>query len=197
MPNMTASTNPLPGLRVLVIGTSGSGKSTFAEKLAREAGITHLELDQMNWRPGWYDRSTEEPEAFLADVAAATSATDWVLAGNYAMTRPTVLPRLTHVVWLDLPLWRVMTQVIRRSFQRASSGADVFPGCRENWPRLLEAEHPIRWALATHHARRPRYVALSEQIKAQGGIVLRCSNRRETEKALQSLASLAPSRSAA
>lgn len=197
MPNMTAPTNPLPGLRVLVIGTSGSGKSTFAEKLAREAGIAHLELDQMNWRPGWYDRSIEEPEAFLADVAAATSASNWVLAGNYAMTRPTVLPRLTHMVWLDLPLWQVMTQVIRRSLQRASSGADVFPGCREDWPRLLEAEHPIRWALATHHARRPRYVALSEQIKEQGGLVLRCGNHRETEKALQSLVALARSRSAA
>ncbi|MFN8732438.1 MAG: AAA family ATPase [Hyphomonadaceae bacterium] len=79
---MTTPTYPLPGLRVLVIGTSGSGKSTFAERLAREAGIAHLELDQMNWRPGWYDRSTEEPEAFLADVAAATSASEWVLAGN-------------------------------------------------------------------------------------------------------------------
>lgn len=187
----------LPGLRVLVVGTSGSGKSTFAEKLAREAKITHLELDQMNWRPGWYDRSTEEPEAFLADVAEATAASDWVLAGNYAMTRPTVLPRLTHVVWLDLSLWQVMTQVIHRSFQRASSGADVFPGCREDWSRWLEAEHPIRWALATHHARRPRYVALSAQIEERGGVVLRCRNRREAGAALQSLVALARSRTTA
>jgi adenylate kinase family enzyme len=87
-----------PGLRVLVIGTSGSGKSTFAEKLAGEAGIAHLELDLINWRPGWYNRSAEEPEAFLADVDQATSQRDWVLAGNYSVTRPVVLPRVTHLV---------------------------------------------------------------------------------------------------
>lgn len=194
---MPAPTSTRTGPRVLVIGTSGSGKSTFAERLAKAAGIAHLELDQMNWRPGWYDRSNEEPEAFLADVQAATSQDAWVLAGNYAVTRPIVLPRITHVVWLDLPLWLVMTQVIRRSVQRASSHADVLPGCREDWPRLLEAEHPIRWAWATHQARRPRYVEIGRQIRAQGGEVLRCTTRYEIDQAHQSLVALASSRSAA
>ncbi|MFM1977413.1 MAG: hypothetical protein RL145_2259 [Pseudomonadota bacterium] len=194
---MTSPTKPLDGIRVLVIGTSGSGKSTFAEKLAREAGIAHLELDQMNWRPGWYDRSNEEPEAFLADVKAATSQAAWALAGNYAITRPIVMPRITHLVWLDLPLWLVMAQVIRRSLQRASSNADVFPGCRENWPRLLEAEHPIRWALSTHRSRRPRYLAISQQIQAQGAQVFCCTTRHDMDQAHQSLVALARSRSAA
>ena len=58
---MTEFNTTQPGLRVLVIGTSGSGKSTFAEKLAGEAGIAHLALDVINWRPGWYNRSAEEP----------------------------------------------------------------------------------------------------------------------------------------
>ena len=196
-PNMPAPTSTRFGPRVLVIGTSGSGKSTFAEKLAKEAGIAHLELDQMNWRPGWYDRSNEEPEAFLADVRAATSQDAWVLAGNYAITRPIVMPQITHLVWLDMPLWLVMAQVIRRSVQRASSKADVFPGCREDWPRLLEAEHPIRWAWATHQARRPRYVEISRLIQAQGGEVLRCATRYEIDQARQFLVTLARSRSAA
>lgn len=187
----------LSGPRVLVIGTSGSGKSTFAESLAKAAGIAHHELDMMNWRPGWYDRSNEEPDAFLADVEAATSQAAWVMAGNYAITRPIVLPRITHLVWIDLPLWLVMAQVIIRSFQRARSNADVFPGCRENWPKLLEADHPIRWALATHQARRPRYRDLSQQIINQGGTVHHCTTRHDCEQARQSLVALARARSTA
>lgn len=194
---MSKSTPPLAGLRVLVIGTSGSGKSTFAEKLAGEAGIAHLELDLINWRPGWYDRSNEETEAFLADVDQATSQRDWVLAGNYSVTRPIVLPRVTHLVWLDLPLWLVMAQVIPRSIGRASMDRDVFPGCREDWPRLIQADHPIRWALSTHHARKPKYVAVAEKIKAQGGQILRCTTRHDIDQARQFLVTLARSRSAA
>jgi adenylate kinase family enzyme len=195
--SMTEFNTTQPGLRVLVIGTSGSGKSTFAEKLAGEAGIAHLELDVINWRPGWYDRSREETEAFLADVDQATSQRDWVLAGNYSVTRPVVLPRVTHLVWMDLPLWLVMAQVIPRSIGRASTDRDVFPGCREDWPRLIQADHPIRWALSTHHARKPKYVAVAEKIQAQGGQVLRCTNRYEIDQARQSLVALTRVRSAA
>lgn len=187
-----------PGLRVLVIGTSGSGKSTFAEKLAGEAGIAHLELDLINWRPGWYNRSVEEPEAFLADVDQATSQRDWVLAGNYSVTHPINLPRVTHLVWMDLPLWLVMSQVIPRSIRRAAAkDRDVFEGCREDWPRLIRADHPIRWALSTHYSRRHKYVAAAGQITAQGGQVLRCTTRHEIDQARQLLVALTRARSAA
>lgn len=195
---MTEFTTTQPGLRVLVIGTSGSGKSTFAEKLAGEAGIAHLELDVINWRPGWYDRSNEETEAFLADVDQATSQRDWVLAGNYSVTRPIVLPRVTHLVWMDLPLWLVMAQVIPRSIRRAAAkDRDVFEGCREDWPRLIRADHPIRSALSTHHSRRPKYVAAAEKIQAQGGQVFRCTTSYDMDQAPQSLVALVRARSSA
>lgn len=170
-----------PALRVLVIGTSGSGKSTFAGRLAARTGIPHLELDLINWRPGWYDRHLEEPLAFMADVAAATVGMHWVIAGGYSMTRPLLLPRLTDIVWLDLPHWRVMVQVIRRSVLRAASGQDVFPGCREDWPRLLQRDHPIRYAWSTH---RPRRVTFGKQVAAAAALGVRvhqCTNRRETD----------------
>ena len=195
---MTEFNTTQPGLRVLVIGTSGSGKSTFAEKLAGEAGIAHLELDLINWRPGWYDRSREETAAFLADVDHATAQRDWVLAGNYSVTRPVVLPRVTHLVWMDLPLWLVMAQLIPRSIRRAAAkDRDVFEGCREDWPRLIRADHPIRWALTTHYSRRHKYVAAAEKITAQGGQVLRCTTRYEIDQARQSLVAFSRARSAA
>ena len=45
--------------------------NSSAEELAGEAGISHLELDLINWRPGWYNHPAEEPEAFVADVDQA------------------------------------------------------------------------------------------------------------------------------
>jgi adenylate kinase family enzyme len=146
-------------MRVAVVGTSGSGKSTFAAALAKARVVPFIELDLINWRPGWQDRSRLEPEAFKADVAAALAQPAWVLAGNYSLVRDAVWAAATHVVWLDLPRPLVMAQVIRRSFQRAASGADVFPGCKEKWGRMFDPEHPIPWAWSTYHRRKAFYAA--------------------------------------
>ena len=56
---MTEFNTTQPGHRVLVIGISGSGSSTFSEKRAGEAGMAQAELGPINWRPGWNDRSRE------------------------------------------------------------------------------------------------------------------------------------------
>jgi adenylate kinase family enzyme len=176
------------GLRVLVIGTSGSGKSTFAERLAGRTGITWHELDLINWRPGWFDRHTREPEAFLADVDVATRSSNWVVSGGYSITRPMLLPRLTDLVWLDLPRLQVMAQVINRSVWRAAGDQEVFPGCHERWTRLLRQDHPIRFAW-DHHA--PNRLKFAHQAKAAAGHgiqVHRCINRTQSDAVLARLA---------
>ena len=40
-------------MRIAVVGSSGSGKSTLARRLAVELGLTHIELDAINWQAGW------------------------------------------------------------------------------------------------------------------------------------------------
>jgi adenylate kinase family enzyme len=39
--------------RVLVLGSSGSGKSTFARKLGEITGLPVVHIDQLFWEPGW------------------------------------------------------------------------------------------------------------------------------------------------
>lgn len=177
-----------PALRVLVIGTSGAGKSTFAQALAARTGIAWHELDLINWRPGWHDRHTHEPAAFLADVDAATAAGNWVVSGGYSTTRPIILPRLTDLVWLDLPRWQVMAQVINRSLRRAAGDQEVFPGCHEHWSRLLRRDHPIRWAWNHHAPNRLKFAGQAQAAAAFGARVHRCSNRATADLAMDRIA---------
>jgi len=37
--------------RVLVFGNSGSGKSTLAKKIAKQDGLSYLDLDTLAWLP--------------------------------------------------------------------------------------------------------------------------------------------------
>ena len=107
-------------------------------------------------RPNWVE--LPDPE-FRSRVAALVEGERWVIDGTYAVVRDLVWGRATTIVWLDLPRWQVMLQVIWRSVSRALTGTVLWNGNRERWSMLLTAEHPIRWAWRTYHGRRRHYEA--------------------------------------
>ena len=45
--------------RVNVIGTSGTGKSTFSKKLAEKLEVPYLEMDRIFWLKNWEEPSNE------------------------------------------------------------------------------------------------------------------------------------------
>ena len=146
-------------MRIAVWGTSGSGKSTFAHRLAGLIGVPHVELDALNWQAGWRALNSRDPEEFRRRVEAALAAEAWVCDGNYHRVRDLVLARATHIVWLDYSRWVVMNRVLRRSLSRAVSRKELWPGTgnREHLSRWLDKEHPLRWAWDTYQGRRQRF----------------------------------------
>src|SRR2546423_14642225 len=64
--------------KVLVAGSSGSGKTTMARALGRLYGLRHYELDALHHGPGWVKR----PE-FEADVERFSSGDLWVAEDQY------------------------------------------------------------------------------------------------------------------
>jgi adenylate kinase family enzyme len=149
-------------VRVAVVGTSGSGKSTFARRLAELAGAPFIELDAINWQADWRDLNTHDPEEFRRRVAQAVAQESWVSDGNYAKVRDLILARATDLIWLDYTRLLTLRRVVWRSFRRALSKKELWPGTgnREEFRRWLDREHPIRWAWDTYHARRAAYAAI-------------------------------------
>ena len=106
---------PFPYKRIVVIGVTGCGKSVLAEKLALKLGLNFIELDALNWKPGWVESGVEE---FRQKVEAATRAPAWALAGNYNNTRDLIWPRAEVVIWLDYPFLLVFGRLVMRTLQR-------------------------------------------------------------------------------
>ncbi|HEX2816469.1 MAG TPA: hypothetical protein VHN39_08745 [Phenylobacterium sp.] len=148
-------------MRIVVMGTSGSGKTTLARRLAAALSLPRIELDAINWQPGWVALDQTDRPEFVRRVQAAIDGEAWVSDGNYSTVRPMLLARATHLVWLDFSRPVTMARVIRRSFIRAVTGDELWPGTgnREEFARWLDKDHPIRWAWDTFHARRARYEA--------------------------------------
>jgi hypothetical protein len=88
--------------RIAVVGGSGSGKTTVAQRLAELHDLPYVELDALHWGPNWTPCPRDE---FRARVESAISGDAWVVDGGYyGMLGDLVLERADLVVWLDLPL---------------------------------------------------------------------------------------------
>ena len=170
-------------MRVLVMGSSGSGKSTFGRKLAAALGAPHTELDAINWRPGWVDLSKTDPDDFVRRVADFVAGDAWVTDGNYNVVRPTILRRATHLIWLDYERSVIMPRVIRRSFQRAIDKRELWPGTgnTEQFRNWLKKDHPIRWAWDTFDRRRKGYTEMFADPKLQRLSLHRLRHPREAD----------------
>ena len=148
----------------MVIGASGSGKSTVAAQLAERLDATLIELDQLFHRPNWEPTPTPE---FRMNVMEAIAAADgnadrngWVVAGNYP-----VVSDLTHgsadtIVWLDLPRRRTVARVVRRSVGRVASRRELWNGNRETLRDVLSRDPErsiVAHAWRSHPRVRERY----------------------------------------
>ena len=105
--------------RVLVIGCSGAGKSTFSKALAAETGLPLISLDAEYWRPGW----TQPPRAAWRSNVAELCARDvWLMDGTFDSSLDLRLPRADTVVWYKLPRWRCLVRVAKALFALSVEG---------------------------------------------------------------------------
>lgn len=143
--------------RINVIGTSGSGKSTFARRMADQLRLPCVEMDALFWGPNWRQPSDAE---FFTCLQAAVNEPAWVLDGNYTRTIPIKWARVQLVIWLDYPFHTTVWQAIKRAVKRAWSKEELWPGTgnRESFLKtFFSRESIIWWTLTTHGKVRAKY----------------------------------------
>lgn len=178
-------------MRIVVVGTSGAGKTTLARRIAALLGLPHIELDAINWQSGWRDLTRRDPAEFVRRVAEAIQAEAWVVDGNYGLVRDTVWRRATHLIWLDYERTVIMVRVISRTLVRAILRTELWAGNREQWRHMLRPSRPIRWAWSTWGRRRRETAERLGQSECGHLIVLRIRRPREVRRALDLLAAAA------
>lgn len=128
------------GQRIVVVGTSGSGKTTTASRIAQRLGIHHVELDALHWEPDW----TPAPlDVFRERVARALNGDAWAVDGNYSKVRDIVWSRTDTVVWLDYTLPVIMGQLVWRTLRRVFTREELWSGNRESLRTTLLSRDSI------------------------------------------------------
>lgn len=135
--------------RVVVMGASGAGKSTFSEELAAAVGASHIDRDRF-----WSDSVPMESPEYGAAIEKAISVDTWVFDGMPYYVEDLVFPRVDTVVCLDYPKRVVMSRVIRRSLKQSLLRQQVGVHSPQPFKDWRKAEHPVRWAWSTYLERR-------------------------------------------
>lgn len=162
--------------RVLIIGNSGSGKTTFAKKLSEKTGIALIYLDKIWWRGEWEHVSREE---FDEALGLELSKEEWIIDGNYDRTLPRRLEYADTVFFFDFPtstcLWGITKRILK---SYGKSREDMGGNCPESFGR---AAGLYKSTLSYNRRNRKRYY---EMIK-RCGVVTVFRNHRDVRKYLE------------
>ena len=122
------------GRRIMVMGSSGSGKSTMAVKLGELLNLPVVHQDKIYWLPGWQAASNDD---IVQKVKAAADQDEWVIDGNNRKTRDYKLERADTIVFLDFNRFTCLFRVLKRHIRwLGKSRPDITEGC----PAKLDIE---------------------------------------------------------
>jgi adenylate kinase family enzyme len=156
--------------RILVMGSSGSGKSTFARRLSGITGIPMVSLDALYWRPGWMASDAKE---FEKRVTEAAGRPRWIMDGNYTSHGGEMRRSIADgVIWFDLPRRTCMVGILTRI---ATSYGQVRPEMAAGCPEKIDAEF-FRYVWTYRQRQRPKLLKYFQGLRPDQTLV--CFTRR-------------------
>lgn len=142
--------------RINIIGTSSSGKSTFAKQLSNKLSVKYIEMDSLFWKKDWEMSSDEE---FFRKLENATSNDSWVLDGNYTRSISVKWKNVDTVIWIDNSFILTMYQAVFRALKRSILKRELWQGTgnKESFRKsFFSKESMIVWTCKTFFKNRKR-----------------------------------------
>lgn len=100
------------GEKIVVVGVSASGKTTFSRKLASKTNLPVFFVDSIMWRPGWNHIGDEEMVKKLNEIGAGDR---WIIEGYISKgARTFIFERADTIIYLDYSPWVNTFRCIKR-----------------------------------------------------------------------------------
>lgn len=171
--------------RIIVQGTSGSGKTILARALSKKLGIEHTEIDALHHLPDWQDRPTEELRQIIARIVERDS---WIIDGNYKVVTSEYVRKADTIVWLDYLFMTVFMRLFFRTVRRLITKEVLWHGNRESFKKSFFSRDSILvWMVTTHGRRKRQCRELQAELADTDVEFVRFSRPRQAEAWLDQL----------
>lgn len=167
--------------KINVIGTTGSGKSTFSMLLASKLAYPYIQMDQIYWNPNWVESHDKE---YLAKISEAVSSETWVLDGNYSRTNPIKWQNVDIIIWIDYSYIRTFFQLFKRTLYRIITKQEIWPqtGNIESFKRtFLSKDSILIWFFKNYSKNKHRYKKLMNSRNLSHIEFVRLRNPKEAK----------------
>jgi hypothetical protein len=165
--------------KMLVIGSSGSGKTCLAKQIADRLSLPFFPSDDVFWSAGWQPAAHIDVARWLRDVLDRPT---WVIDGNFDRERASLWMAADLIVWLDYPWLPTLWRVARRNIRWWALRRPVWGQRRLT---LRQARSGIRHAARSHGLKRRAYPSA---LAALNGVdVITIHSARELRRWLSAL----------
>lgn len=169
--------------RILIYGVTGSGKTTFAQRLSEATRIPWHSVDDLTWNPGWQEVPVEEQRR---RITAICEGDRWILDTAYGKWLDLPLANVDVILALDYPRWFSLLRLTRRTLIRLVDGKPICNGNQETLRIFFSRESILLWHFKSFSAKRRRVETWVEE----GRNVVRFRRAKDAESWLKSVAHL-------
>jgi adenylate kinase family enzyme len=171
--------------KIVVVGSTGSGKTTLAKAISKKLNIQHVELDSLSWLPGWKQRQVYE---LMEIVEKITCGSEWVICGNYPKLRVFTIYKADVIVWLDYPFFLCFWQTLKRSIGQILKREKYSNGDQETFVRLCTPKSSIIiWLIRNFKKRNKIYAQMMEDPFYEDKIFVRLKSHKEAQDWLEKI----------
>lgn len=117
--------------KIVVVGVSASGKSTFSRRLSEKLHIPVTHMDSIMWQPGWEYRGDD----YVANQISAISQTEqWIIEGYIVSdARLDLFEKADQIIYLDYPGWLSAWRYLKRCWKYRKNPRAELPGSPEKF----------------------------------------------------------------
>ncbi|WAU75965.1 shikimate kinase [Acinetobacter sp. TR3] len=171
-----------------VIGTTGSGKSTFARLLAQKQQLQYIEMDDLFWLDDWQEPTDEVFFEKLKNKMDRTPG-GWVLDGNYTRTMSLKLVKIDTIVWLDYSFSRNFSHLIKRSLFNLISQRKLWENSnnRESLKLLFSKQSIFIWLIQQYPRNKTKYQMMMQDQKYQHIQFIHLTSPKQAAEFLQQI----------
>lgn len=151
--------------RIAIIGSGGSGKSTFARHLGEKLQLNVYHLDAILWKSDWTAVSREQQEAIQLQMV---SKENWIIDGNYNGTLDLRLKAADCIIFMDMPRKLCVYRILKRNFlYRNKQRPDMAAGCKERFDLNF-----LKWVWNYPRDKRPNVLLKLQKLSSEKEIVI-------------------------